>query len=173
MSMEITPKETRYNGYLFRSRLEARWAIYLDALGIEYSYEPETFDLGDGVYYLPDFYLPLFDSFMEIKPTLLHIDRRPEALARLIKKCVMVAAGAPNETKPLIRYGWFLKQTQPSFEFEFATIPAFIYSDHISQFTFDPDSHNFERLEDDTKAFLLPEIARFRNAIEQSKRRWS
>lgn len=47
--------ETYYNGYRFRSRLEARWAVFLDSLGVEYEYEPEGFDLGDGTCYLPDF----------------------------------------------------------------------------------------------------------------------
>ena len=49
--------ETEYNGYRFRSRLEARWAVFFDELGIKYQYEPEGFDL-DGTLYLPDFYLP-------------------------------------------------------------------------------------------------------------------
>lgn len=51
----IKPIETYYNGYRFRSRLEARWAVFFDALGVKYEYEPEGFDLGDGLYYLPDF----------------------------------------------------------------------------------------------------------------------
>lgn len=49
--------ETEYNGYRFRSRLEARWAVFFDALGVRYEYEPEGFELPDGRY-LPDFYLP-------------------------------------------------------------------------------------------------------------------
>jgi len=36
---------TEYNGYRFRSRLEARWAVFFDALGIKYRYEVEGFDL--------------------------------------------------------------------------------------------------------------------------------
>jgi hypothetical protein len=59
--------ETEYNGYLFRSRLEARWAVLFDGLGIAYQYEPEGFDL-DGVWYLPDFWLPEYDCWVEIKP---------------------------------------------------------------------------------------------------------
>lgn len=53
--MDYKAIETYYNGYRFRSRLEARWAVFFDALGIKYEYEPEGFDLGDGIYYLPDF----------------------------------------------------------------------------------------------------------------------
>jgi len=40
---EIKAIETVYNGYKFRSRLEARWAVFFDALGIEYEYEKEGF----------------------------------------------------------------------------------------------------------------------------------
>lgn len=53
--MTIKAIQTQYKGYHFRSRLEARWAVFFDALGLEWEYEPEGFDLGDGVYYLPDF----------------------------------------------------------------------------------------------------------------------
>ena len=61
--------ETVYNGYRFRSRLEARWAVFFDTLGIEYQYEPEGFDLGNGIWYLPDFWLPDFELWVEIKGT--------------------------------------------------------------------------------------------------------
>lgn len=50
----IKPIETYYNGYRFRSRLEARWAVFFDALGVKYEYEPEGFQR-NGAYYLPDF----------------------------------------------------------------------------------------------------------------------
>ena len=66
---EIKAIETYYKGYRFRSRLEARWAVFFDALGIEYRYELEGFKLPDGKYYLPDFYLPEFNIYVEIKPS--------------------------------------------------------------------------------------------------------
>lgn len=53
----MTPIETEYKGYRFRSRLEARWAVFFDACNVKWEYEPEGFDLGDGLYYLPDFLL--------------------------------------------------------------------------------------------------------------------
>ena len=59
--------ETVYNGYRFRSRLEARWAIFMDRAGIPYFYEPEGFILPDGTRYLPDFYLPDSKTFVECK----------------------------------------------------------------------------------------------------------
>lgn len=62
---------TRYGGCLFRSRLEARWAVFFDALKIVWRYEPEGFLLAGGVHYLPDFFLPGFDTrglYVEVKP---------------------------------------------------------------------------------------------------------
>jgi hypothetical protein len=59
--------ETIYKGYRFRSRLEARWAVFFDALGIPWEYEKEGFNI-NGKYYLPDFYLPEIDTYIEIKP---------------------------------------------------------------------------------------------------------
>jgi hypothetical protein len=60
--------ETIYKGYRFRSRLEARWAVFFDALGIQWEYEPEGFDV-DGERYLPDFFIKLEDEWfiVEIK----------------------------------------------------------------------------------------------------------
>ena len=60
---------TRYKGYHFRSRLEARWAVFFDALGIEYRYEPEGYQIENGTRYLPDFYLPKFETWCEVKPS--------------------------------------------------------------------------------------------------------
>ena len=59
--------ETVYNGYKFRSRLEARWAVFLDSAEVEYEYEKEGYEFEDGTRYLPDFWLPEFQTFIEIK----------------------------------------------------------------------------------------------------------
>ena len=73
--------QTRYNGHHFRSRLEARWAVFFDAAGIKWVYEPEAFEF-DGVRYMPDFYLPdvrvtmawsrgkNIGAYFEVKPTM-------------------------------------------------------------------------------------------------------
>ena len=71
--MSIKASQTEYNGYKFRSRLEARWAVFFDKAGIKYVYEPEGFEVNFGeeiIRYLPDFYLPDFDIYCEVKPTL-------------------------------------------------------------------------------------------------------
>lgn len=58
--------ETHYAGCRFRSRLEARWAVFFDTLGIEWQYEPEGFDI-EGTPYLPDFYLSKTKTWVEVK----------------------------------------------------------------------------------------------------------
>ena len=67
---QIKAIETIYNGYKFRSRLEARWAVFFDKVGVEYEYEMEGFSLPNGKNYLPDFYIPSMDLYVEVKPKL-------------------------------------------------------------------------------------------------------
>lgn len=43
--MGLKAIKTEYKGYLFKSRLDARWAVFLDALGADWEYEPERYDL--------------------------------------------------------------------------------------------------------------------------------
>jgi hypothetical protein len=47
--------ETVYAGHRFRSRLEARVAVFLDSLGWSWTYEPEGYELPYSGRYLPDF----------------------------------------------------------------------------------------------------------------------
>ena len=54
--------ETIYQGCKFRSRLEARWAVFFDNCNADWEYEPEGYDLGGGVYYLPDFLIRNVDG---------------------------------------------------------------------------------------------------------------
>ena len=61
-----------YKGRRFRSRLEARWAIFFDAIDIGWEYEVEGFEIGD-TKYLTDFRIQSFgrnkvDLYIEIKP---------------------------------------------------------------------------------------------------------
>lgn len=67
--MTIAAIETVYKGYKFRSRLEARWAYFLDLLGIRWEYEHEKYQLSSGVRYIPDFWLPDHHTILEIKGT--------------------------------------------------------------------------------------------------------
>ena len=65
-STSIKAIETRYAGCHFRSRLEARWAVFFDALGIRWEYEPQGFELPTWRY-LPDFWLPQSEVWIEVK----------------------------------------------------------------------------------------------------------
>lgn len=82
---EIKAIETEYNGYKFRSRLEARWAVFFDALGVKYEYEPEGYETKDGTRYLPDFKIKCygkrgsygnepFDLYIEVKGVMTQAD---------------------------------------------------------------------------------------------------
>ena len=65
--MTIKAIQTQYKGYHFRSRLEARYAVLFDSLGFKWEYEKEGYDLGECGYYLPDFFLPDLNVWIEIK----------------------------------------------------------------------------------------------------------
>lgn len=71
MTTTIAAIETSYKGCRFRSRLEARWAVFFDALDIEWQYEPQGYLLGkDRTPYLPDFWLPKMHTWVEVKGVL-------------------------------------------------------------------------------------------------------
>jgi hypothetical protein len=63
--------KTEYNGIMFRSKTEVRFAKCLDDNNIKYEYEKYIFKylLPNGLEhnYRPDFYLPQYDLFLEIK----------------------------------------------------------------------------------------------------------
>ena len=63
----VTPIETVAFGYRFRSRLEARWAVVLDRLGLAWEYEAQGYTTAAGPY-LPDFWLPQRALWIEVKP---------------------------------------------------------------------------------------------------------
>lgn len=67
MVKTIKAIEINYDGYRFRSRLEAKWAIFFNAIGLEYEYEMEGFEMGEIIRHLPDFYIPKLDKWFEIK----------------------------------------------------------------------------------------------------------
>lgn len=100
--------ETKYQGYRFRSRLEARWAVFFDALGICWKYEPEGFELSDGTAYLPDFWLPIQEHvhpgaghWFEIKgaaPTPFELEKARALSSECVHR-VFLVAGDPLENQ--------------------------------------------------------------------------
>jgi len=68
--MTITPIPTVVNGIKFRSRLEARWAMFFDSLKLKWYYEYQGFQIKN-VWYVPDFLVitPSGNEYwIEIKP---------------------------------------------------------------------------------------------------------
>lgn len=86
--------QTRYAGCHFRSRLEARWAVFFDTLELSWEYEPERYDLPHGRY-LPDFWLPSLEAFYEVKgkPPTVHEGDLAEDLAIATGHRVFIASG--------------------------------------------------------------------------------
>lgn len=114
MDDKIKAIETVYNGYKFRSRLEARWAVFFDELGVRYEYEPEGYNLHYMGYYLPDF--ALFDNekkyLVEIKPALKNEIARPDL-------------GDKNATRKIIELSMMTKD-----------MCILIYGDPLDQITY-------------------------------------
>src|SRR5258708_37294684 len=61
--------QTEYRGVTYRSQTESRWAVFFDALGVQFAYEPETISLSSGEKYIPDFFIKDFDAYFEVKPS--------------------------------------------------------------------------------------------------------
>ncbi|KMS74530.1 hypothetical protein ACH49_22440 [Streptomyces leeuwenhoekii] len=129
--MPIQPVETRYAGHRFRSRLEARWAVFFDALGVPWEYEPQGFELAplpketlarlaeeelrtpqlDDAnhlgFYLPDFWLPAQDAWFEVKGA----DPSAEEWARLYRfmnltdQRTFVAVGSIPDPRTIEEHG--------------------------------------------------------------------
>lgn len=66
--------ETSYAGCRFRSRLEARWAVFFDTLGVPWEYEPQGYEVA-GRAYLPDFLLTDCSTWVEVKGHEAALDR--------------------------------------------------------------------------------------------------
>jgi hypothetical protein len=91
----MKPIQIKYAGLTFRSKTEAKWALFMDLIGCKYIYEPEGYDLGDGVCYCPDFYLPDIDTFLEIKPITGGYESPTDLLAEKSGKRVILMKGTP------------------------------------------------------------------------------
>lgn len=103
MRQNIKAKETYYDGYRFRSRLEARWAVFFNNIGLEYEYEMEGFDMKE-CSYLPDFYIPSIDRWFEIKGQPLTVSE--------VQKCEQFCRRKDNENMtPLAAYFWLFRST--------------------------------------------------------------
>lgn len=104
---------TPFNGVWYRSRLEARWAMFFQLLDSKALYEFESFDL-DGTPYVPDFWMPEVKTldtrgadeegvYVEIKPTTPtdEENRKCALLSNATNKRVVLLYGEP---------GWWIPQ---------------------------------------------------------------
>jgi hypothetical protein len=99
-AQKVKPIETVYNGYRFRSRLEARWAVFFDSVGFKWEYEPEGYDLGNSKWYLPDFYLGNL-GYIEVKG---NVPTREE-----IEKCKLLSSQSEHSVYLLFGNPGFAK----------------------------------------------------------------
>ena len=100
--------ETHYKGCRFRSRLEARWAVFFDAMGVPWEYEPEGFVLPDGSCYLPDFYIHPEGIpgglWIEVKGTMTPADENKIKQFRLENRISIFKEIPENNTEFLKKY---------------------------------------------------------------------
>jgi hypothetical protein len=113
--------ETRYAGCRFRSRLEARWAVFFDHLDIRWEYEAEGFDTSAGKY-LPDFRIkldaidragPMRWSWFEVKREDPEDDPRHAAFTQLGVGDLWIARGIPSSARDQWRRPWLTRNTEP------------------------------------------------------------
>ena len=93
-------RPTVYNGIKMRSRLEAKFAATLDAVGERWAYEPNCFASPDGQY-LPDFAVVSdgVERYIEIKPGYLADDL--EAIRKIQIRMEIIWASEPDVTLDL------------------------------------------------------------------------
>ena len=136
--MTIKPIDTFYNGYYFRSRLEARWAVFFDTLGLDYEYECEGYEVSEGVWYLPDFKLQ--DGWVEVK----HKNETDEAATEKMGELV-----AGLQEPGIIVYG------DPYDHYAVLFLPHFLKPGYVRQ------PANFNNLAESKQAALRARRARF------------
>ena len=112
--------ETEYAGCRFRSRLEARWAVFFDVAGIEWKYEDEGYEIRYDHYrdeyqerwYLPDFYLPGLDFHVEVKGAEEALDKSFLAEAGFALGSMLILGPIPKPVKDAC-FEWALIEKHP------------------------------------------------------------
>ncbi|WP_223996039.1 hypothetical protein [Burkholderia gladioli] len=121
--------QTQYQGYRFRSRLEARWAIFFDALCIQWEYEPEEFELASGARIAPTFWLPFRSGsgyWVDTPPVYVDHAARKDALKELATESghhAYLIDGSPAKNVPTYRLPYQLvRGSSLSSLFNFVTL---------------------------------------------------
>ena len=103
----IKAKPTKYCGIQFRSRTEAKYCMLFNMFDVAWTYESRRFPLPSGSY-LPDFYLPDWNTWLEIKgpqPKQSEL-QLCEELKLVTKANVVIAFGWPPTIWTLISGSW-------------------------------------------------------------------
>lgn len=151
---EVKPIETLYDGYRFRSRLEARFAVFCNKLGIEYIYEPEGYMI-NGIRYLPDFYLPDLDVHVEVK------GKRKGYEGEVWKTRQFIQWGGPIKTIV------FVSEIPDTPEWGLPCFPAFYWTVNgvdVGWFQFWGEKHSYVNL---TAGFPRPQIHQCTDDIDR------
>ncbi len=152
--------QTKYKGYYFRSRLEARWAVFFDSINIKWEYEKEGFHFNDGTNYLPDFWLPEVNMWAEVKGE--------EFTDEETKKAINLANGTGNPVLKLIgipepkTYAAIHNEDGEGY-YGYALSNYHNYPQTESRFYSDPPGMNIEDMgfEDTIKAIIKSKEFRF------------
>lgn len=160
--------ETEYNGYKFRSRLEARWAVFFDTIGIKYEYEPEGYEFEGGTKYLPDFKLlnVHFRSYedkcgpvyVEVKGNMTNEDMHKIALFSE-KHPILVIQSIENAED---QFDWWEGGASWSFEFLDGDSYPCMFTEHCNEIWLaGPDHDEWDGLELMQKGVRAAKQARF------------
>lgn len=145
MGNKIKAIETEYDGHKFRSRLEARWAVFFNAIGLGYEYEIEGFEMDD-IKYLPDFYIPSLNRWFEIKGKPLsevEIIKCEEFCRRLDNENIKLSIllGSPNlcalrvgEFFGIVEYVWEWPSEKYTDNYRFQAPKELIEKEYYSRF---------------------------------------
>ncbi len=121
------PHQHKPDHHHFNSDLEAKWAIFFEAMGIEYEYEKEAFQL-EGTSYLPSFWLPQVSMWAEVSPN--KFSRAGEQKCQLLanatnKRCLLL------EGPPDLRSYWGLAPYRDEDDYPYDT-DYILYSDYLT-----------------------------------------
>lgn len=105
-----------YKGISFRSQLEGKMAQTFDIFCIEWQYEPMKYHLSNGLWYMPDFWLPYAKQFVECKG-----GQSPEAMGKayglaLDTECPVLVIG--YDWAKLFQYEWNITPSGVNDEFD-------------------------------------------------------
>ncbi len=87
--------KTTYKSIEYKSRLEARTALFFHCLGLNFEYEPKYFEIEKDFWYVPDFYLRDLEMWIEIKGPDMYEEAqiKAEGLCRMTDQLVEVWCG--------------------------------------------------------------------------------